>query len=182
MDNSNPIQNKPQFKQNIILDTCIIQFLLTPNLLQGVRPVLLDSISKGFGLAISAISILEGIQSASEAREKEVLEVINIFPIYNIDSNVLISTGQLKTLYSKDSNIANDKISVGDTIIGATAFLTNSLIITSNCNDFPRPFFIERYKKAMFYNQKNKQRLACIFILEPNIPVINFRFSERPKI
>lgn len=181
MSKSDPTQGKYKFKQNIILDTCIIQYLLTPNLNKEVKSIMLVSISKGFGLAISEISILEGIQSASESKEKEVLERIFKFPIYSINTNILIAAGQLKTLYTKDSNISENNISVGDAIIGATAVLTNSLIVTANYNDYPRPFFIEKYKKALFYNQKNKQRLACLYILKPNMPIINFRFSERPK-
>lgn len=146
-----------------------------------ITPILTTSQLKGFGFAISAITYLESIQSASETKEKEVLGFISEIPKYEIDDNVLIAAGQLRTLYAQEKQIAENSISIPDAIIGATATITNSLIITADFNGFPRPFFFEKYKKLISYDYKNKRKMACIYLLEPDVRIINFRFSERPK-
>lgn len=165
-------------KQNIIFDSCIIQFAgnkyLSPHLGKYLRTLL----ESNFLFAISEISYFELFHGATQAQEKELENMLSIFVRYLVDLNALVAASRLGTLY-KNLKIPDDQVSVGDKIIGATSILTGSLILTGNPNDFPRPFFLELEVKHIFYKKKNRERMITIHLLRPDYIEIGKRFAER---
>lgn len=169
---------KPQI-QNIILDTCILQYFSDKYISSELRTYLIDLLGRGFGLAISDVSIMELLQDATVKRETEGMNSLKPFVRYNLLDNTLIAAAQLSTLYKRDK--CHDGISMADKIIGATAVLSGSLILTADINDYPRPFFSESEEKLVTYRKNNRPNMISMQLLRPNIIYINQRFTERPK-
>lgn len=177
MDN----KKKAQPQQNIILDSNIIQYAADKSASQIFIPYLSELLQRGFGFAISDITIYKLLKGANVKNENEMLQILNIFQRYYLTVNVLISSAQLETLYKMES-IEPKQIEQGDKHIAATAVLTGSLILTANARDFPSPYFQEIERKPLIYTDKRK-RSKCILvsILNADLSIINQRFAERPK-
>jgi predicted nucleic acid-binding protein len=133
-------QTQKQSKQDIILDTCILQYISNKKISGQLISYLASLVKKDFNLAISDISIQELLTNATIRQEKEGLALLSNFKNYQLESNILVSASQLSTLYNQ-RKIPNQNISVPDKIIASTAILSDSLIMTADINDFPRPFF-----------------------------------------
>lgn len=173
-------QRQKQSTQNIILDTCILQYISDKKISAQLISYLASLIKKGFSLAISDISIQELLTNATIKQEKEGLALLSNFKNYQLESNILVSASQLSTLYNQ-GKIPNQNISIPDKIIASTAILSGSLIMTADVNDFPRPFFLEAEEKLFFYKHRNKTNMRVVQMLKPNMATIIQRFSERPK-
>ncbi len=167
-------------KQNIILDTCILQYLGDRHISLELNTYLLDLISRGFDFAISDISIQELLTGTTIKQEQVGLKLLNGLVRYSIFHNILVAAAQLTTLYRQDK-VKNEHISIPDKIIASTAILNGALVLTADVHDFPRPFFSEAEEKLIIYRKKDKSNILCLQILKPNIDYINQRFSERPK-
>ena len=168
-------------KQNIILDSNIIQYSAERNASPIFVPYLIELSQRGFGFAISDITIHELLKGANIKNESEMLALLNAFQRYFLTDNVLIASARLETIY-KIEGIEQKQIEDGDKFIAATAILTGSLILTANARDFPSPYFQELERKPLIYSDK-KRRSKCILVslLAPDISMVNQRFSQRPK-
>ncbi|MEK9201313.1 MAG: PIN domain-containing protein [Patescibacteria group bacterium] len=173
-------QSKDEVKSYLLIDTCVIQYVATKDVDLAVNEYLLEIKSRGFDFVISDISTYESLQGVSAQKENELLSLLNSLDRYPIDANTLIAAAQIKTLYDLEK-VPQNQISDGDKIIAATSILTGAPIVTSDLNDFPRPYFVELERKNIIYKHKNVDRMIPIYILSPNIDVVNHRFSIRPK-
>lgn len=167
-------------QQYIIFDTNILQYSTSKHTTAPFIQYLSDVIGRGFGLAISEITIFELLSGATVKQERARFQTLSLFKRYKISEQVLVGAAQLATLYQRE-NILTQNISTADMIIAATAILTGSLVMTANVNDFPRPFFREAEERLINYRYKNRPRMIPVCLLSPNIPVISKRFGERPK-
>lgn len=175
-----PTSDPPaQIKQDIILDTCLLQYIGDKNIAKNLIDYLSELEGANFNLAISNISVCELLSGTTQKQETDGLSILSLFKRYQVDDNVLVATSQLSTLYGREK-IPNQDISIADKIIAATAILTGSLILTADVHDFPRPFFREAAEKLFYYSIKNKTRMRVVEVLAPNTVIINQRFSERP--
>jgi predicted nucleic acid-binding protein len=145
-----------------------------------LRQYLLNITRRGFGIVISDVSTYELLSGATVRQEQQANEILSDFIRYSVDSGALITASQLSTVYKKEK-ISEQSITLADKIIGATAILTGSLIMTADVNDYPRPFFTEAEEKLFYYKRKNKTCMRVVQLLRPNLPVMQQRFSERPK-
>lgn len=171
-------------RQNIILDTNILQYIGNKKIAPGLLVYLADLVNRGFGLAISEISCYELLSGTTIKQEQEGLNLLEKFVRYTVDIQVILAASQLSTLYFHQRKLedreVDREISPQDKFIAATAILTNSLIITANINDFPRPFFQEAEEKPLLYKDNNKIRMLVVQLLRPNQTVTQQRFQERP--
>lgn len=177
------MSNESSPKPYLVIDTNIIQFAGTSpeNRSRQVVQYILDTIKKGYTGAISQITIYEAIQRLNEAMEDQAFKILNLFTHLDVTKKVLIVSAWLADLYRKEG-IPDSQISDCDKIIAATAFITGSLVLTSNPNDFPRPFFSEKDKKIIIYkNNKDRDAMIIIYLLEPDHEVTNRKFLERQK-
>jgi predicted nucleic acid-binding protein len=108
-------RNPPPAKQDIILDTCILQYLSKKQVSKELLTYLFDLISRGFGLSISEISICELLSGATIKQEQEGYRMLSIFKRYLIDPKSLIAAAQIATLYHKE-NVPSGQISIADRI------------------------------------------------------------------
>jgi len=171
--------NKPPAPiQNILLDTNIILYLGNICLADYLIGYLTEFAKRGFGLAISDVTINEALCNTTKIQEVKIIQTLNLFKTYQIAQNVLIASSRLSTLY-KNENIPLSQISLSDKIIASTAILTGSLILTGDINDFPRPFFNESEQRLVQYQKRNKPQLLVLELLSPNYPVIVDRLNKR---
>lgn len=178
----NPPQNNIQTQspvRYIILDTNILIYAENKDIVAELLKFLLELTQRGFGLAISDISIYESLRERTVGQEVEIINTLKLFPNYLITNEVLIASSRLSTLY-KNEGVPINQIEIPDKIIASTAILTNSLILTANINDFPRPFFSEAEKKYILYKKRNKEQLLVVMLLQPDPVVIQDRFAKRP--
>lgn len=166
--------------QYIILDTNIIQYLNDKHIEYQLYLYLLDLIKGGFGFAISDVSVYELLSGVTVKQEEVAISTLSNFRRYIVNTNVLVAASQLSTIYKREK-ISDQEITLADKLVGATAILTGSLVMTANVNDFPRPFFTEAEEKLFYYKHKNKTCMRVVQILKPNLPVMQQRFSERSK-
>ena len=169
----------PKQQQDIILDSNVIQYLGDSKISTELLKYLIELQSSNFILSISNISICELLSGTTKKQEAEGIQILSIFKRYEINDSVLIGAAQLFTLYS-NAKIPNDQVSVADRIISSTSIITGSLVLTSDVNDFPRPFFKEVAEKLIFYKYKNKTQMRILQVLSPNTEIINELFSRRP--
>lgn len=171
--------SRKNVKQQIILDTNILQYLGNKNIGAELLAYLLDLVKREFGLSISMISVYESLAGVSIKKETNLVKTLSLFQKKEITEEVLIACSRLTTLYAM-GRISNTQITTEDKVIAATAILTGSLIMTANVNDFPRPFFREAEERLIFYKHKDRKRMIPVYLLTPNLGFITQRFSERP--
>lgn len=164
-------------KNSIILDTNILQYFGNKHIGPLLRQYLQVLRGRNFTLSISEVTIFESLAFSKRHQEDEIVRTLNQFLHKPITKEVLVTSSWLSKLYIIEQ-IPLLQISTEDKILGATALLTNSLIVTANVNDFPRPFFKEKEEELIFYRYKNKKRMIAVYLLEPNLPVIQERFDE----
>lgn len=170
-------QSKSQIKY-VLLDSCIIEYLLKPQISPGLTQLILEWVGKDFHLSIMEISYSELVDGVYKKKENQLLEFLNKFPCHNLERNILVAAGQLGSLYNQN-NIGNCNMSLQDKIIGATSVLYNLPLITADIGDFPPPFFNTILNKNLKYKDRNAERIVPIAVLFPNHEFINYCFNNR---
>ncbi len=171
--------NIPIINQKIILDSCILQYINNPTIepeLTRVFNLLKNQKNKFY---FSDFSTYEIFNCCPIKKEVGLTKIWKNFPRYQVNQRVTRFASDLSTAY-KVNKIPITSISVGDKIIGATAMLTKSFILTSNENDFPRPFFKEVYIHDVLYKtKKGKNNLIQFYFLNPSVSTFSHYFSKR---
>lgn len=170
----------PQPTQDILLDTCILQYSGNTDSSAVFLDYLKDIGTRKFGLAISKFTVYELLQGASVTKEVRLATLLNRFRSFSVSHDTLVAAAQLKTLYNAEK-IPDSQISDGDKIIAATAILTGSLIITADARDFPLPFFTQAEVRHLTFSKSGRPVMIPTYILSPDMAVIKDRFSNRPR-
>lgn len=172
--------------QNVILDTCILQYFSNKNIQIELDRYLLDLIDRKFTFYISEISIAELLTNLNKPKEAQGLKILSLFERYLVEQNTLIASAQLSSIYNQVginnidlSKIESARISLSDRILGATAILNGALILTANIQDFPNPYFIPVEEHLLIYNNKHGKSMLYLQLLSPNINLINKVFNTR---
>lgn len=166
-------------KKYVIIDTNIFQyFSRSKELSNGILDYVQEAIKEGYDLAMSDISIFELLDGSTLDREKEALSAIAGLPRIFVTKSILIAAAHLGCLYNEDG-LSPDQISLADKVIGASAVLTNSLILTGNIRDFPEPFFSKVAYKDLKYSKKRFDAYQVIAFMKPEFGVIGKRHETR---
>lgn len=172
-------QDNPQ-KQKILFDTNIFSDFSDKNLIIPLSLYLIDLINRGFNFALSDITLYELLRGLSIEKEEKMLNLISSYFRYYVTSEVLVASAQLDNLM-KMENINVGGVDHGDKIIGATAILTGSLILTADVRGFPWPYFHEvEYNPLYFQDHNKKTKCHMVGLLRPDFELIKKRFYERP--
>ena len=175
----NTASTTPIPKVYIILDTNILQYLNNTDISKELIAYFSEIIKAGYtNFAMSDFSFFEAISGAPKKDEEKLIELLSQIPRFEVKPETCVAAGQMATLY-RIEKAEFQNIESGDKIIAATAILSGSLILTANCNDFPRPFFREFHKRFVYYKRKNKDQMISIYLLQPDLEQINFRFNNR---
>ena len=181
MDNNQAIQTvpPPPPKQSILLDTNIMSRIDSTERGKSLTAYLVELLGRGFGFAISDITIYELLRGNTKSKETEMLNFLNPWPRYHLDENVIIASAQFDNIMKLES-IDVKSVDQGDKFIAATSALTGSLVLTANSRDFPWPLFQEVERKPIYYEEGHKQRCFLLALLKPDNDTISLRFNERP--
>lgn len=161
----------------ILLDTNIFQYSNHKYSGKKVRDYINKLQNEGYELGSSNICIAEILSGVYKDKETIAVEWIKKTRQYEVDILVLNTVGYISRVYN-DLHIPIQQIDLGDKIIAATAFLTNSYILTANYNDFPRPLFIEIEREIIEFDQKGKVNYIPIYVLIPDILYIKKLFGK----
>lgn len=165
-------------KKYILLDSCIIEYLLNTDLNRNISDYL-QTVDDGSDLqAISEITYSELTEGAFKHKEERVFTFLNKFTTFPVNRRVIVGSGKLGTLY-RMSNIDVKRIGLADKLIASTAIIQNHAIITSNLRDFPVPYFLISNQKNITIRKRGKNILLPIATLTPNYPYINQLITKR---
>lgn len=170
-------------KVYLIFDTNLIQIAGSKpkDRSSKVLEVIKEYLKKDYKPAISNITTYEALQRCTEAKEKRVLDKLKLFTQLEVSNKVLTVAAWLADLYRNDK-VPDSQISDCDKIIAATAFLTKSVIITTDAHDYPRPFFKEKDKRIIQYlSEDGKDGFIIMYIFEPDFKVTNLKFKSIRK-
>lgn len=174
-------QSNNAVAQHIILDSNIIQNLTVQGLSSKILEVFKDATDKGYGLAISEVSLYELFNEASTQKEKQIIESLENIQTFTLQREILIAAGRLGSLY-RDDGIPVTQIGICDKIIAATSILTNSLIYTTDVRDYPVPFFREVARVSIEYYKNRKERIPIYCFtafLAPDLQIIENYYYKR---
>src|SRR3989338_8679074 len=152
----------------ILLDTNIFQYSNHKYLGKRIKDYIDKLQHQGYELGLSDICIAEILSGVYKDKETAAIEWIDELRKYEVNKLVLTTVGYITRVYN-ELRIPIQQIDLGDRIIAATSFLTNSYISTANYNDFPRPLFIEVEREVIEFDQKGKINYIPIYILKPDI-------------
>lgn len=180
MEPPNPqLQKQTPPIQYILLDSNIIHYSADKNSYVAFTSYLSELAQRGFGLAISEITLYELLRGTYVKKKSDMINVLNLFPRYFITNQALTAAADLETLYNIDK--IPTSVEDGDKFIGATSILTASLILTANSRDYPLPFFAELERRILSYNYNNRLKSIPVSLLSPDMNIINMKFNEIPN-
>ncbi len=128
-------------------------------------------------LYISVFTYYELLKGATESKRAEVENYIEKFKLIPWDTTRINRTAHLFTKYKNHKQIKNiiDSISTADIVNGSLIFTEiQPMLLTCDYNDYPRPFFTEKYLYKIEYTKGrgNKSCQYCYF-LEANLDEFN---------
>lgn len=176
----------------ILLDNNILQHFLNKDTAPHLKELLDDVERVGAVLAVSDIILYESLKAIAFNDEKSgaVIEFIEKYLTrYQVDANVLTEAARVHEIYGSDSDTKQRRsgISTEDIIIGTTAMILGAFVLTSDCNDFPIPFFKENNRQIVFYEVNKKRKHIVIHLLQPDNDVIAAALADlmppsRPEV
>lgn len=157
-----------------ILDTCIIDYSVKKHTKISAAD-LLTTLDKKHSLYISVFTRFEAYRGANSATAALIKRVMVYFDTSPLNKECIDISAALYTCYESEPDIKKriKNIGDGDFIIGATSFSYNSLIITSNRNDFPYPYFTEVESYNIEYKNGNIRKNIPVSKLRPNYQHFN---------
>lgn len=172
----------PRAKSYIIFDTNIVQFIGTKPQERSSKllEIFEEYAGKGYRRAISVITAYESLQLVSRTKKQEIAQKLDTFAQLELSKQVLAMAAWLSDLY-RLRGVPDSQIDVCDKLIAATAYLTDSLIFSSDVNDFPRPFFNEELKRNIYYKVNDKEQILSVYIFKPDEETIGKAIQELSK-
>ncbi|MDA1079119.1 MAG: PIN domain-containing protein [bacterium] len=161
----------------LLLDTCIIEYLLDKYQQPAVTQQISEWAGDSFDLAISEITYAELVDGAFKEKIEKVTRLLDSYTRFWVLKEILRAAGIISNVYRTQGNSTVGS-SLSDKVIAATAFSYNLPVITADVNDFPYPFFTSDASENIKYRKKNKDHYIAISILKPNVTILNYWFSK----
>ena len=161
-----------------LLDTNAIQSFLGKDTRPLLESMLQEINDVGGILAVSDIVLYESLKAIvfNPTKVQPIADFIDTYLTrYAIDENVLIAAARVHEMYGNEpaTKPYREKYSTEDIIIGTTAMLVGGYVLTSDCNDYPAPFFKEISRQTMYYIAGNRRRHLRMHLLQPDQEVIS---------
>lgn len=163
----------------IILDTCILNWMNIKPVRKELVKLFQQLEKQKVILRVSDYTTYELFSECPQKKEKELREIWEKFPRYEVAPKVTKTAAQLATLYRYTESTQGLHISDGDKIISGTALITKSYILTADLNDFPRPFFIEEYREKIIYKDKQKDKMIAFYFLKVDYEMFDYHLINR---
>lgn len=194
MPTQEPVTKTPVSERYLILDSNILSRASSSTDGPGpigniIIPYLQEVLNRspGWDIAISAATIFEVTDRSPIKEEVRLERAVEGMKIFDVNIEVLRCAGRLGCMY-KDQGINDTQISSVDKIIAATAFLTGSVIYTTDMRDYPAPFFSENraLRKIVEYEAKKVPVFLPTYFMNPENDVLQKyylnRVAEAPSI
>ena len=164
-------------KKSLLLDTQIIQYAVKESSYSVEISKLLRKLSKSYAIGISEFTKFEIYRGLNPQRVQGTKKLVDSFKSTEVDKSVIKIAAALFSLYKATPPLRGhySDIKDGDYILAASAFVFNSFLLSSDYDDFPRPFFNEKNKHSVEYLAKKGRGTQKIYVyeLEPDIKVFN---------
>jgi len=163
-----------------ILDTNILDYGFKPEYAKSVSEFI-EALSKDYDIVTTQFSRFELFRGMASAKIPMAKSFFDTFSCFDITGDVFKIAAALSTCYKNDETTKSraSSFSDGDIIIGAAGFVNDAVIITSDLNDFPRPYFTESSRKYPNLNStKKKNSFIAVGVLEPNVSYLNENISK----
>jgi predicted nucleic acid-binding protein len=184
MDETGSAAADSQTRPIVLLDTNTIQHALSKASQPQISPFLDELTSEGNAvLSISDIVVFESLKSIafSPAKYAPVVNFIDgNLTRYPISHDVLVGAAQLHEMYGKHDAVKGhaNAISTEALIIAVTSILTGGFVLTSDCNDFPGPFFDVVHKQVFYFNDGSRRKHIVKYLLRPDLDLIREAFND----
>lgn len=157
-----------------ILDTNILDYGFKAEYAASVN-ALLTELSKEYDLITTQYSRFELFRGLVSSRVPAAKSLFDTFDCVEINGDVFKIAAALTTCYKNDESTKSRASSFGDgdTIIGAAAFVHGTAILTSNLNDFPRPYFLDDSRTLPMIHSSKKEKTIAVGILNPDTRYLN---------
>lgn len=135
-----------------------------------------------WSVAISSITYYELVNESSIEDEIKIEKALEGAQRFVVDDIILRIAARLGCFYGeKEVGVGKDQVSFADKIIAATAFVTGSIVYTTNMRDFPAPFFAEatQLRKIIQYESKGCPVYLPTYFMVPQGPVLNNYWEKR---
>lgn len=163
----------------VLLDSNVIQNLGVEGLQDELKLVLQDLIAKGYTLAFSDVSVFELFNESSVSKEIEISDALGAFTRFEVTQQVWIAAAHLGCMYKEDG-VHPEQVGLADKVVGATAILSNSYILTFDVRDFPRPFFKELVLESLGYtSKKGIHCYAPLALFQPHLEIVGQQHQTR---
>lgn len=162
--------------RDILLDTCVIQYLGSDIIKKEVDDILKRLIANNNRLTVSYYTVYELLRGADYQTDQKRREILKNFRIYQITPKVLIWASLLNTFY-RDCGV-HSGINDGDEMLAATAINLRMPIITTNGEHFPRPFFDGSKEIIEYARDSRRSKIMALYFLEPDIEFIKNKIRE----
>ncbi len=162
----------------ILLDSCIISNLAgkQKNLAGDTFNLIKQLTEAKNSLYISEFTYYELIRSATPITRTKTLDLIKEYPIVPSNRTRLERAALLYSSYKNHEAIKKNLHSISDIdiFIGSLIFTRHKpLLLTADYNDFPRPFFIEKARKRMeFQNNRGNMQSIYYYFFEADLDAI----------
>lgn len=169
-----------------LLDTNAIQSFLGKQTRPLLEPLLQEVSETGGILAVSDIVLYEVLKAIvfNPDKVRPVAHFIdNSLTRYPVDDTVLVAAARVHEIYGSEQATKKHRstFSTEDIIIGTTAMLVGGYIMTSDCNDYPAPFFKEVNRQVLFYDDGDRRRHLIMHLLQPDQEVVNSAIAQLLK-
>ena len=154
--------------QKILIDSCILIYCGTDKYNgKGFKELLRLLVDQKNRLAISEICSFEVIKNCQK-KENFPYFIKLIDYVHNIGINryILMNSAILHSLYVENKNDKEKEKFVGDLIIGGTAVYYDALLLTTNLNDFPEPYWEIITKDYVTYEDGRKTHALNRYLLK----------------
>jgi len=165
-------------QQYLLLDSCIIEYLLDEHMHNSVSTQLNQWYADIFKPAISEVTYSELIDGAKADKETKVIKLLDGFYSFPLTKRIVKGSGILGSLYKEESQELKD-VCLADKLIAMTSAVYNTPIVTANIRDYPPPFFHNFTDENIMFEKKGKQRMINIGVMSANYPYITHKFNNR---
>lgn len=175
-NSSNMHPPQRQYVRQVVLDWNIIQYWINEKMRPNILPVLEEMNDADLQFTMSEVSVHEGQCRLPIGKHIEARNFMNGIPRFPVDYDTQLISGSVFSCYrNHEKTKAHAKaISLPDVYNAACTILNNALLITSDVDDYPWPFFDVVYTWTIL-NEKGSLLKICL--LQPD----NNQFEEMVK-
>jgi len=171
----NSLKNK-----SIIVDSCVLLYCEGQVFKSEIRKILRTLVNNKNRLGISLVSGFEVLSNSEIKFRKYFVKLLNYFKNIDVNRDILSNGVVLYRSYGRININYLKSISPCDFIIGGTAiYLKDAVLFTGDRRHFPSPIWDIVATVYITYKSFEEYRILNLYLLQPNIKIINKLANEK---